>query len=438
MTAWPGESVTVDGFRTLPARVLDLTDPARPSELLGATAGSAGDYQVSFSVPGGPAARHTLLVVAQDGISQAPGLVSNQPSHWHAAQPGADMIILTHPAFVSQLAPLVRLRRAQGLKVAVVLTDDVYDEFNFGERSPQAVRDLLASALANWSVKPRYLLLVGDASIDPRDFLGLGNFDFVPTRLLATQELMTASDDWFSDFNDQGLPQISTGRLPVRTPQDAALLIGKIVAYDASPAPGPWKNQALLIADRDDTENFTSDSQAVQALLPSGLAATLLPTSALDPATARQQVQAALAGGQLLVNYIGHGSVEVWSEQDLLDGASASALANGPRLPVVFSVECLNGFYQDVFTQSLAESLLLAPQGGAVAVVASSGLLEPGPQVQLDQKLVGTLFANPGTRIGDALRAAKAGVADADTRRTYMLFGDPAQRVQPPPAPDIR
>ncbi|HXZ69831.1 MAG TPA: C25 family cysteine peptidase, partial [Streptosporangiaceae bacterium] len=166
LTAWPGESVTVDGFRTLPARIVDVSDPARPSELLGATAGSPGDYQVSFSVPGGPASRHTLLVVAQAGIAAVPGLVSNQPSHWHAAQPGADMIILTHPAFASQVAPLVQLRRAQGLKVAVVLTDDVYDEFNFGERSPQAVRDLLAAALANWSVKPRYLLLVGDASID--------------------------------------------------------------------------------------------------------------------------------------------------------------------------------------------------------------------------------------------------------------------------------
>jgi len=39
-------------------------------------------------------------------------------------------------------------------------------------------------------------------SLDPRNYLGFGHLDLVPTKIVPTSTLMTASDDWFSDFND--------------------------------------------------------------------------------------------------------------------------------------------------------------------------------------------------------------------------------------------
>ena len=49
---------------------------------------------------------------------------------------------------------------------------------------------------------------------------------------------MTASDDWFSDFNNSGLPTIATGRLPVSTLAEAQLVAGRIAAYEANPPTG--------------------------------------------------------------------------------------------------------------------------------------------------------------------------------------------------------
>jgi hypothetical protein len=95
-------------------------------------------------------------------------------------------------------------------------------------------------------------------------------------------------------------------------------------------------------------------------------------------------------------------------------------------------MNCLNGFFQDVYTQSLAESLLLAPNGGAVAVWASSGLTQPAPQFAMNQKFVQTLFSKTEPAIGDAVLAAKSAVADDDVRKTFILFGDPAMRLQIP------
>jgi hypothetical protein len=113
----------------------------------------------------------------------------------------------------------------------------------------------------------------------------------------------------------------------------------------------------LLVADND-TADFTVDTQKVVFLLPPPIQAAQILVTNLDPETARAEVQNALNSGQLLVNYLGHGSVEVWSGDTLLDDASAAALNNGSRLPVFLSFDCLNGFFQDVYTQSLSETLL--------------------------------------------------------------------------------
>ena len=118
------------------------------------------------------------------------------------------------------MAPLVALRASQGHQAALVSIDDVYDEFSFGVRSPQALKDFLSHARTTWAVAPRYVVLAGDATFDPRDYAALGFGDFVPTRLvdMSQIELETASDDWFVDANADGLPELAIGRLPVRTP----------------------------------------------------------------------------------------------------------------------------------------------------------------------------------------------------------------------------
>jgi hypothetical protein len=99
-------------------------------------------------------------------------------------------------------------------------------------------------------------------------------------------------------------------------------------------------------------------------------------------------------------------------------------------LPVYLVMDCLNGFFHDVFSTSLAESLLLAPNGGAVAVWASSGFTIAPPQAAMDQALLAILKAHPSMSLGRAVLDAKSGVIDQDVRRTWIFFGDPAMKLQ--------
>jgi len=427
-----GDFLVVGGFQQAPTRLLDITNPAQPFQIASQARKATDGYSLEAKLPSFPGGTRALLALTDDQISMPAALVANSPSTWHSPQGGSEVVVVSAPDFAAQVAPLVQMHRSQGRSVALVIVDDLYDEFNFGEKSPQAIRDFLQTATKRWQRKPAYLLLAGDASMDPRNYLGFGSFDFVPTKLVLTSELKTASDDWFSDFNDTGFAQVTTGRLPFRTADDAATLIGKIVAYESTPASGAWATQAMLVADQDDAAaDFTQQAQAIQALLPQSMAVSNVFVSTLGSSAARQAVIDGINSGKLLVNYNGHGSVEVWSGADLLDDASASALTNGSRLPVFVVMNCLNGYFHDVYTQSLAEALLLAKDGGAVAVWASSGLTSPEPQFQMDQAFTRSLTGQVTPVLGDAIRSAKQSITDADVRRTFILFGDPLLRVWP-------
>jgi hypothetical protein len=419
--------------------VLDVTDPNRPVQLTPQVSSSNGKIEVALQVPWTTTnpvapARHTLLAVASDSVASAASILPNNPSHWHSAQSGADIAMVTNWQVEGPLDQLVRSHQAQGKSSVVVRIGDLYNEFNFGERSPYVIRQFLKSAGTNWSKRPSYLLLNGRASYDPRNYLGLGSEDLVPTWILAAGGLMTASDDWFSDFNNTGMPTIATGRLPVSALEEAKTVIEKLVAYEGKSTNGPWISQALIVADKDDTESFSQDSQSVQAQLPPSIQSTDIFAGVIGTNAARPDIIAAINSGQLLVNYLGHGSEDQWSGSDIFDTSTVSSLTNGSQLPVFLIMDCLNGFFQDVYSQPLGVALLLAPNGGAVAVLASSGLNQAPPQTKLDRLVVQNAFSAARPTLGTSILKAKSQISDENVRRTFILFGDPAMQIKQPAA----
>jgi hypothetical protein len=91
---------------------------------------------------------------------------------------------------------------------------------------------------------------------------------------------------------------------------------------------------------------------------------------------------------------------------------------------------CLNGFFQTPYVESLAEALLKAENGGAVAVWTSSGLTDPAGQSMMNRGLVRLLFNGEGLTLGEATAQAKATTDDMDVRRSWILFGDPTTRLK--------
>ncbi|HJZ83223.1 MAG TPA: C25 family cysteine peptidase, partial [Pyrinomonadaceae bacterium] len=105
-------------------------------------------------------------------------------------------------------------------------------------------------------------------------------------------------------------------------------------------------------------------------------------------------------------------------------------LTNGNRLPFVVVMDCLNGFFDDPSVLSVSEALLQAPNGGAVASFASSGLTIPDGQHEMGLKMFQLLYGGASIPIGDASRQAKTATNDRDVRRTWILLGDPTLKIR--------
>ena len=164
------------------------------------------------------------------------------------------------------------------------------------------------------------------------------------------------------------------------------------------------------------------------ATLPPSLKVNRINRGQTGTSIAKEQLLAAVGRGQKVINYAGHSSVNQW-RGDLLVNEDAAQM-NNVNLTLFVMMTCLNGYFDDPALDSLSESLLKAERGGAVAVWASTGMTTPGDQAVMNQELYRQVFGNRSTRLGDAARAAKAAITDADVRRTWVLLGDPTMRLR--------
>ena len=417
--------LTATGFTSPVIRVIDISNPAIVKEITGTIVAQGNGYSINASIAG--TGTHNFIIFADTQIQSAAGVETNNPSAWNKQVNGADVIIISHPDFLASLQPLKAQQQAEGYTVALADADDIYDEFNYGEKTPYALKNFIAQALANWTKKPRFLLLVGDASFDPKNYLGMGDFDFLPTKFVDTSLLETASDDWFGDINNNGYSEIAVGRLSVRTPAEAALQAAKIVAYRQSAPGAAWTKNLVLVSDFDPTFDFEGASDDLLSVTPPSMSVSKIYRSQMNDATAYAQVLQSFNSGALLINYFGHGSVEIW-RGDLLQSNDAPGLTNSTKLPFVVAMTCLNGFFHDIYTNSLAEALMNAPNGGAVGVWASSGLTDSDVQHPMNKELLNQLF-NSSQTIGEAVVKAKASESDPDVRKTWILFGDPTLKI---------
>ncbi len=423
-----GQAVKADSFATSNIRVLDITDTANIKELTVSPQADASGF--AFTLPAAAGARTLLALGGTGGFEHPHQVLHNEPSSLHLATNAADLLMITHADFRQSLEPLRLLRQSQGLQVSVADVEDVFDEFSFGTHSPQALKDFLQLAYNQWQTAPDYLLLVGDGTSDPRNYLGQNSLDLVPTMMVDATYTEAASDDALADFDNDGLAEMAVGRLPVTTAQQATLIVNKIFTYEQAAAGDTKARGALMVSDQPDSYDFVAFTNQVRASLPNDMAVQFINRVDGDTPSVRAQIMAAINQGKGVVNYLGHGSVGVWSGAPLLSIEDAANFTNSPGLSIFVMMTCLNGSFVEVGTDSLAEAIIKAPNGGGVAVWASSGLTIPYGQVAISSKFYELLFTGQAARLGDAAKAAKLQTADPDIRRLSVFFGDPSMRFR--------
>ena len=424
----------VEGFSGDAIDLYDITNPAAPMLL---TNLALGGRALSFASDA-PTSRRWLAVGAS--APKPVARIAPMPTTTlRALDRAADYIIITHPDFVSALQPLVQHRQARGLRVRVATTTQVYDEFGYGVESPSAIHTFLDWIQQNWkSPAPRFVLLVGKASYDYRDFLNAPNKNLVPTFLLDTPHLrQAASDNWYvTDDADTARPTLALGRIPAKTPDQVTQAVNKMIAYESSGA-ADWRSRVIVAAD-DKDPSFQSTADLLAGKIRSGMQAQKIYLAdykgAVDPT--RADLITRWNAGALIMMYIGHGSINTWAEGPLFSDDYLGEIKNGDRLPVLITPTCLDGYFYHPQVDSLTESLLFKKDGGIVAGLVPTGLSLPDSQGVLMSELFNQLFTQGATTWGEAILRAKQQTAAATPEmreiiQTFGWIGDPALALAP-------
>jgi hypothetical protein len=344
----------------------------------------------------------------------------------------ADYLLIGPRAFLEAARPLVELRTRQGLRVQAVSMESIVSEFGFGEMRPEAVHDFLSYAYHRWKKpSPRYVLLLGDATYDFKDYLGTGVVNQVPSIVLKTRYLWTASDPALASVNgDDVLPDLAIGRLPAASVEEARAMAAKVVAWerDVSTLEGP----AVLVADNPDgAGDFEANAEALAAVaLSDGVAVRKIYLRQLGAQATGEAVVDSFEEGASTVSYIGHGGIHLWASENVFDTEAAAALAPQARQPLVLTMNCLNGYFHFPYFNALAEELVKAGGKGAVAAFSPSGLSLNEPAHLLHKALLEEILSGQHLRLGDAVSKAQERFLETgsfpELLAIYHLFGDPA------------
>ena len=439
-------------------QIWDITDP---QNIYRVATTSLPDNKLSF-VASGNEFHQYVAIDPTSGTSFAKpeivGVVANQ--NLHALQP-SDLVIITHPDFLSQAESLAQTHRDKdGLSVNVATTEQVYNEFSSGTPDATSYRWFVkmlydrAYETNNTADLPKYLLLFGRGSYDNRGIVPNSGDNLILTYQAENSLVLTSSyvtDDYFGLMDDSegtqvpsDLLDVAVGRFPVTTAQQASDVVNKTINYIENKEKGIWKNQICFLADDGDNALHMRQSDSIAVTVAKNVPAFQINKIYLDAFVqevnasgqsyplARSRFHNLLRSGMFLLDYTGHAGYAGWTNENILTTADVKSLSN-KNLPVWMAATC--DFLQfDVKPVSAGEYVILNSVGGGIGLFSAARPVYASQNFYINKYFVENLFKKNGDypRVGDAVRLAKNSIGTENNKLSYIYLGDPAVRLNYP------
>mgnify|MGYP006287427345 CR=1 FL=1 len=417
-----GEVLQVEGLDSLPTAVYrqDLDGLTRLTGFETIPAGAGFTVRLPGTELG--ATYH----LATESALRVPGMRAGRSAP-EIGRGRAEYLIISHPAFLDAVRPLLLLRQEDGYSVQLVDVEDVYSEFGHGIFGADALRAYIEHAASRMGTE--MVLLVGGDTYDYHDYLGTGSVSFLPSPYVATSEWVSyaPADASYADVDADGVPDIAIGRLPARTVSDAVAMVDKILDYETRSYPRTGVFAADTY-DQDASQSFTAIADSYIRDLPAGWNAQRAYLDRMSVDQARSRLVAGINAGVALTVFVGHSGPASWTFLDLFDATDAANLTNIGRPTVVTQYGCWNTYYASPVYQHLAPALM-AGDTGAAAVLGATALTDDANENLFGSVLMPRLV-EPGMTMGEAILTSKqdlgAKAPEAiDILLGWNLLGDP-------------
>jgi peptidase C25-like protein len=433
------------------SKIWDVTDPLNVKEQF-FTLGSLASFSCSTSE-----LKH-FVAFNNNYKTQVfnKGRVNNQNLHGLSAQ---DMIIVSHPLFLSQAEDLANHHREEGMRVVIVTPNQIYNEFSSGSQDIVAIRDFVRmfyERATSSDDMPKYLLLFGDGSYDNKNRL-TDNTNFIPTYQSVNSLSITGSlvsDDYFglldpnegkwsstTEYVDLGI-----GRFPVKSIEEADNVVNKVINYNTAMTLKDWRNRIEFIGDDEDGNTHMSQSNQL-----AGIVEIDNPNYNEDKIFFDAYKQISTPGGNrypevneaiiksfeegaLIVNYTGHGGETGLGHERVFTVSDINGIENPNNLPLMVTATCEFSRFDDPKRTSAGE-LVLLNKGGGIALLTTVRLVYSTPNFYLNKTFYDKVFEpvnNEMPRLGDVFMEVKNLNASNSNNRNFTLLGDPALRLAYP------
>ncbi|HQQ01410.1 MAG TPA: type IX secretion system sortase PorU [Bacteroidales bacterium] len=372
----------------------------------------------------------------------------------HALQP-AEYIIITPASLWDEANRLAQIHREKdGISALTVNVEQIYNEFSSGAKDPVAIRNFMRMLYerAAPGEEPRYLLLFGDGSYDPKHRIP-GNKYRIPT--FQSQETLDLTSSFVCDDfyglldHEEGLDaygaiDVGVGRFPVYTVEEAKNMVDNVENYlkKGPPAMLPWRNTFCFIADDEDGNEHLKGAEKLAKIIDTASSTININKIYIDAykqystpngnkyPDANKAITEQVNQGALFINYTGHGGETGWAHENILTVPEIVSWDNKGKMPIFVTATCEFSRYDDPERVSAGEHAVLLNDRGGIALFTTTRLSFSHTNNYLNQSFYITLFqqlkSGDTPRMGDLIRLSKNKNNNNIQIRNFTLLGDPA------------
>ncbi len=383
--------------------------------------------------------------------------VENQNIH---GLPTPDMVIVTCKELLEQASRVARMHITNDKMIVHVIDQDlIFNEFSSGTPDAMAIRLMNKMFYDRDSSKFKYLIMFGAGSQDNRQILAKRPCTILTYESTGSHDETSSyvSDDFFGMLEDNSgknpaneLLLLGVGRIPCASLEEAESDVDKLIDYVNNPDYGPWRNNALLIADyyEEDHNLHAYQAEGLGNIIASELGLPInrnkvfLSQFPYDSQTkmgleARQRMTQLLKDGQYFMTYVGHGNGMALTHEYKLWTTLEARNTTYPHLPIITTACCDVARY-DGNIRGLLEIMFHKPKGGAIAMVTTTRSAYASGNDALNQAFIRNMFSNTSTgqmpTIGEVYMRTKQsfGHVTSYNKMMFVLIGDPAIKINYP------
>ena len=434
-------------------RFYDITDPVNPLQLV---KNNLTD-RAELVVPGTSVERQVAAVSTTLSVPEI------SPVEWDQINTNVDYLIISHPGLrnaddgtdpVEEFAAYRSSQAGGNYSVEIADIHQVYDQFNYGDPSPLAIRRMIRSGFGDL----QYVFIIGKGWNVSRDYFRKysqdpGAFNNIPIQI---PTFGTPGGDYpYSiglDPNEPFVPEIPIGRLNAVTPEEVQGYLEKVIAFDGHSFDDlSKKNIIQLSGGQTATELIVFENYIVNfQRIAEGdfLGAQVLNQGKTTSAVfERFDISDEVNSGVGLVTLFGHSSSTITDIEIGFASDPGFGYNNTGDYPVLLVNGCNAG---NIFTntRTLGEDWTLTPEKGAIAFMSNSAFASSSSLRRFSELYYELAYANEesfGFSLGNILREVASqfylrwGESDFSKVQILqtLLQGDPAIKPFAATQPDF-